>query len=120
MIDRLLDALGETDEAAMRAVLADLLADLPRLAEAAAASDADASLLERILSDAVGAGFADSAETKKGCAVTHATTNGNDPSWPPCPTRRLHSRSFLQQDCKGFAAFRKGVRRRRHGQWGKL
>jgi phage gp29-like protein len=61
VIDRLLAALAETDPAAMRASLSDILDDLPELAAAAAAgADADASLLERILSDAVGAGFAES------------------------------------------------------------
>jgi hypothetical protein len=56
VIDRLLDALGETDEAVMREALAGLLADLPKLA-AAAGSDADAGLVERILADAVGIGY---------------------------------------------------------------
>ena len=43
----------------MHASLSDILDDLPSLAAAAASgADADASLLERILSDAVGAGFA--------------------------------------------------------------
>jgi phage gp29-like protein len=59
VIDRLLAALAETDPAAMHASLSDILDDLPSLAAAAASgADADASLLERILSDAVGAGFA--------------------------------------------------------------
>jgi phage gp29-like protein len=59
VIDRLLDALAETDDTAMRASLAAILDDLPKLAAASGeAADADASLLERILSDAVGAGFA--------------------------------------------------------------
>jgi len=59
VIDRLLDALGETDEAAMRERLAALLAALPRLASAAGA-DADVDLVERILTDAVGAGYRES------------------------------------------------------------
>lgn len=59
VIDRLLDALAETDEAAMREALAGLLADLPKLA-AAAGADADTGLVERILSDAVGAGYRES------------------------------------------------------------
>lgn len=58
VIDRLLDALGETDEAAMRERLASLLADLPKLA-AAVGADADTDLVERILADAVGAGYQD-------------------------------------------------------------
>ena len=62
VIDRLLDALGETDEAAMREALAGLLADLPKLA-AAAGADADTDLVERILSDAVGAGYRESGQS---------------------------------------------------------
>lgn len=63
VIDRLLDALAETDEAAMRERLAALLADLPKLAGAAQASAEDAALMERILSDAVGAGMAGRASS---------------------------------------------------------
>lgn len=59
VIDRLLDALGEADEAAMREQLSGLLADLPKLA-AAIGADADTELVERILSDAVGAGYRES------------------------------------------------------------
>jgi len=62
VIDRLLDALAETDEAAMREALAGLLADLPKLA-AAAGADADTGLVERILSDAVGAGYRESGQS---------------------------------------------------------
>lgn len=65
VIDRLLDALAETDDAAMRASLAAILDDLPKLAAASGeAAAADASLLERILSDAVGAGYASSTAPK--------------------------------------------------------
>jgi len=65
VIDRLLDAMAETDPDAMREALSSLLSDLPRLAEAAAGgADADASLVERILSDAVGSGYAASAAKK--------------------------------------------------------
>jgi phage gp29-like protein len=68
VIDRLLDALAETDDTAMRASLAAILDDLPKLATASGeAAAADASLLERILSDAVGAGYA-SSTAKKGAA----------------------------------------------------
>ncbi len=63
VIDRLLDALGETDEAAMRERLAALLADLPKLA-AAVGADADVDLVERILTDAVGAGYRDAADPR--------------------------------------------------------
>ncbi len=62
VIDRLLDALGETDEAAMRETLAGLLADLPKLA-AALDADADTDLVERILTDAVGAGYRESGQS---------------------------------------------------------
>jgi phage gp29-like protein len=69
VIDRLLDALAETEDAAMRAALAAILDDLPKLAAAAGDSaDADASLLERILSDAVGAGYA-ASNAKKGAVA---------------------------------------------------
>jgi phage gp29-like protein len=65
VVERLLDALSKTDPESLRKSLASLLADLPRLAEAAGAgAEADAELVERILSDAVGAGHADAA--KKG------------------------------------------------------
>lgn len=57
VIDRLLDALAVTDDAAMLAALKSLYADLPRLAEVAAANDETVNLIERILSDAVGAGW---------------------------------------------------------------
>ncbi len=57
VIDRLLDALAETDDNAMRTTLESLYRDLPRLAEVAAASSDTVALLERILSDAVGAGW---------------------------------------------------------------
>lgn len=62
VIDRLLDALSETDEAAMRLALTSLYADLPRLAIAAGATAADTELVERILSDAVGSGYASAAK----------------------------------------------------------
>ena len=60
VIDRLLDALAETDEAAMRESLAALYADLPGLVAATAAPETDVALVERILSDAVGAGARES------------------------------------------------------------
>ena len=64
VIDRLLDALAETDDAAMRAALQSLYADLPALA-ATLDTTADTSLIERILADAVGSGYAEST-TQKG------------------------------------------------------
>ena len=60
VIDRLLGALELTDPEELKAAMAALQADLPKLLEAAAAKPGSADLLERILTDAVGAGFRDS------------------------------------------------------------
>jgi phage gp29-like protein len=61
VIDRLLAALELTDPDDLKAALGSLLDDLPKLLEAAAAEPDSAALLERILSDAVGAGWAEIA-----------------------------------------------------------
>jgi hypothetical protein len=62
VIDRLLSALEEPDEQALRTRLATLLQDLPGLVAQLQIPEADIALVERILSDAVGAGFADGAK----------------------------------------------------------
>lgn len=65
VVERLLDALADPDPAALRRRLTALLSELPGLAEAAGAgAETDAALLERILSDAVGAGWQDAAAAK--------------------------------------------------------
>jgi phage gp29-like protein len=74
VIDRLLSALEEPDEQALRTRLATLLQDLPGLVAQLKIPEADIALVERILSDAVGAGFAD------GGRVT--ARNAFDPSQP--------------------------------------
>jgi hypothetical protein len=62
VIDRLLSALEEPDEQALRTRLATLLQDLPGLVAQLKIPEADVALVERILSDAVGAGFVDGSK----------------------------------------------------------
>lgn len=51
VIDRLLDALAEPDEAALQSALASLYADLPQLAEAAAADEESITIIADLLAE---------------------------------------------------------------------
>lgn len=57
IVDRLADALAETDPARMRSLLQAVLDDLPGFVRSLAIPAADVDLVTRILSDAVGAGY---------------------------------------------------------------
>jgi phage gp29-like protein len=57
VIDRLLDALSDTDPESMRKSLASLLQDLPKIVADLKVPDSDIALLTRILTDSVAAGM---------------------------------------------------------------